>query len=83
MLEERTKASQREMDMIETLQDLRELNRKHATLDMNSVIDDKVTQQRAAAERQERMEEEEEEQIIRFVGIPWRVFHDVIIQCHV
>ena len=66
MLEERTRASQREMDMIETLQDLRELNRKHATLDMNAMIDDKVEQQRAVAERQKRLEEEEEEKIIRF-----------------
>ena len=39
VLENRTKASRQEMDMLETLQDLKELNSRHARLNQDQVIE--------------------------------------------
>ena len=65
MLENRTKASQREMDMIETLQDIRDLNKKHAGVDMNELIADKVQQQKLFEEKLKQVQDEEDEKFIQ------------------
>ena len=65
MLENRTAASQREMDMIETLEDLRELNSKHAKVDMNELIEEKVKQQQLYEEKLKQLQEEEDEKFIQ------------------
>ena len=65
MLENRTKASQREMDMIETLQDIRDLNKKHAGVDMNELIADKVQQQKLFEEKLKQVQDEEDENFIQ------------------
>ena len=65
MLENRTKASQREMDMIETLQDIRDVNKKHANTDVNELIEDKVRQQQLFEEKLQQVQDEEDEKFIQ------------------
>ena len=68
MLENRTKASQREMDMIETLQDIRDVNKKHANTDVNELIEDKVRQQQLFEEKLQQVQDEEDEKFIQWVN---------------
>ena len=65
MLENRTKASQREMDIMETLQDIRDLNKKHAGVDMNDLIEDKYRQQKLFEEKLKEVQDEEDEKFVQ------------------
>ncbi len=61
VLENRTKASQREMEMLETLEDLRELNSRHAKVDHEKMI----MMATAYKEQLARLQEEEDEKFIK------------------
>ena len=61
MLENRTKASQREMDMLEILEDLRELNSKHSKVDLDHVID----KYRQYEDKLRELQEEEDEKFVQ------------------
>ena len=61
MLEKRTKASQREMDMIETLEDLRNLNSRHAAVDFDTMVE----KFRVYEEQLRKLQDEEDENLIK------------------
>ena len=61
VLENRTKASRQEMDMLETLEDLRELNSRHAKMDHESML----KLHKAYEEQLQKLMVEEEEDIIK------------------
>lgn len=64
MLENRTKQSRHEMDMIEKLEELRELNHRQSHINYDQILKQyAVTEQR----RQEQIQEEEDEQLVRSV----------------
>lgn len=60
VLENRTKASRQEMDMLETLEDLRELNSRHAKVDTETML--KVHE--AYAQQLARLQDEEDEALV-------------------
>jgi len=63
ILENRTRDSKREMDVLETLEDLRELNAAHASVDPKILLEDeeKLRQERIDKQMQEELEEDERE----------------------
>jgi len=63
LLENRTRASQREMDMIETLEDLRNLNSRHATVDHDSII----KAQQIYVEQLAKLQEEHDENMVKSI----------------
>ena len=64
MLENRTKQSQQEMEMIETLEELRELNTRHAKVDHDSI----VKLHHAYEEQLSKLQDEEDEKLIQSVS---------------
>lgn len=65
ILENRTRDSRREMAALETLEDLRELNAAHATVDPKVLIEEEAERKRKLEEQQI---EEDEEEIRRIFG---------------
>jgi len=65
VLENRTKASCQEMQMLETLEDLRELRHRHARVDTEKMLQ----QNKAQGERLLQLQEEEDEAFVRLVNI--------------
>ena len=65
MLENRTKQSRHEMDMIEKLEELKDLNQRQAHVDYEGMLQQYSRQQEAAEQRQEL----EDEEYIRYVHI--------------
>ena len=66
MLENRTKQSRHEMDMIEKLEELKDLNQRQAHVDYDSMLQQYGRQQEAEEQRQER----EDEEYIRSGAVP-------------
>jgi hypothetical protein len=62
VLENRTKASQQEMEMLETLEELREMNSRHAKLDHEEVL----TLHKAYEEQLKKLQDEEDEDFIKY-----------------
>ena len=60
VLENRTKASHKEMAQIDELEELREINARHAKVDMDSLI----KKQQLYEEHLQKLQEEEEDKII-------------------
>jgi len=65
VLENRTKASCQEMQMLETLEDLRELRHRHARVDTEKMLE----QNKEKGERLLQLQEEEDEEFVRLVVI--------------
>lgn len=65
MLENRTKASCQEMQMLETLEDLRELRHRHARVDTEKMLQQNVEE----GERLIKLQEEEDDAFVRLVDI--------------
>ncbi|KAG8180029.1 hypothetical protein JTE90_026631 [Oedothorax gibbosus] len=61
LLENRTQASKQEMELMETLEELKDLNQRHAKVDLNHLLVDKQQQLVDELKRQE----EEDEQLVR------------------
>ncbi len=61
VLENRTKASQREMEMLETLEDLKELNSRQARVDHETMIQ----AYRTYEEQLKKLQDEEDENFIK------------------
>ena len=61
ILENRTRDSRREMDVLETLEDLRELNAAHASVDPKILLEEEEKMRRELLERQIEEEKEEDE----------------------
>jgi len=65
VLENRTKASCQEMQMLETLEDLRELRHRHARVDTEKMLQQNVEE----GERLIKLQEEEDDAFVRLVDI--------------
>lgn len=65
MLENRTRDSRREMAAIETLEDLRELNAAHSTVDLKALLEENEEAKRRLEKEQE---EEDEREVQRLFG---------------
>ena len=61
VLENRTKASRQEMEMLETLEELRELNSRHAKVDHEKMLE----LNKAYGEQLRRLQDEEDENFIQ------------------
>ena len=69
ILENRTRDSRREMDILETLEDLRELNAAHASVDPKVLLEEEEKLKRDLAERLiEEEREEDEMELKRILG---------------
>jgi len=67
LLENRTKASCMEMEMLETLEDLRELRHRHAGIDPVKMLEQKRAEAVKEAERQLQQQEQEDEEFVRSI----------------
>ena len=74
MLENRTKASQQEMEMIETLEELKELNARQRKVNFDDMIQTNKAEAAKAYERQLKALQDEEDEMIRLVAWPYSVF---------
>ena len=59
MLEKRTRDSKREMEMMETLEDLREQNEQKASLDIDKILAKRLESDEERIAREEKEDEEE------------------------
>ena len=69
MLEKRTKDSKREMEMMEALEDLKELNDQKAGLHIDEVLKKRMKIHKETDEERKKREEAEIEEEIKFVSV--------------
>ncbi|VEL17247.1 unnamed protein product [Protopolystoma xenopodis] len=68
LLEKRTEQSKREMDMVEILEDLREINKRHAGLDADRVLLRKLWEEKDKQETEEIQQEEKFINALAYLG---------------
>jgi len=68
-LENRTRDSRQEMAAIEALEDIKELNARHADIQIEQMLAQKQEEEKQYALMKKQMEEEEDEAEIRFVNL--------------
>lgn len=65
LLENRTQASKQEMELIETLEELKDLNQRHAKVDLQNLLVDKQQQMELLLQEQLKRQEDEDEALVR------------------
>lgn len=81
MLENRTKDSKMEMEVLENLQELKELNQRQARVDFEGMIEQYRELERVEKER----EKEEDERETKWVRLIWTSFfcHVLVWTCNI